>query len=355
MPTDYQSLRERALKSPTSQFLHVPIIPSLGMIAAAADATDVFFEGDRLWQWFDSYEQERDLEGIHVDPGLIERYGIQKAFVMACLADLWGEMLDGVEAMLTMRSRNPRSAKDLIYFLPDRCPPGGWPKDKEAFTDTHKAHARYTSEPFSTYWTTWHRLDDETEAVAPRRLPESVAQGAARAYLSVGTFMQFQDIVKLAGAPYVAGMTKEGYFMDDEVHLLVLSAMWRAAIAWLEGDLEDAVEFPFHPDCQAEILTHMVFSHRELWRKVDDFISKTPFNRFAVYAKGSMLSFTTTDGKSSFWYQESDRDKLVRSEGLRLRVGRDRSGLADLLHRMSKRNVWKVEAIGIDAPWGADG
>jgi hypothetical protein len=354
MPTDYQSLRQRALKSPTSQFLHVPVIPSLGMIAAAADATDVFFEGDRLWQWFDSYEQERDLEGIHIDGELIERYGVQKAFAMACLADLWGDMLYGIEHLLTMRSRNPRGPEDLLHYLPDRCPPGGWPKDKASCTDEHRTHARYTSEPFS-YWTTWHGLDGEREAVVPRRLPESVAQGAARTYLSVGTFMQFQDIVKLSGSPYVPGMTKEAYFMEEEGHLLVLSAMWRAAIGWLDGDFEDAVEFPYHPDCQAEILTHMMFVHRGLCRKVEDFINKTPFNRFAVYAKGSMLSFATADGKSSFWYEESDGDRHIRNEGLRLRVGRDRSGLEDLLHRMAKRDVWKVEVIGLDAPWGPGG
>lgn len=352
MTTIYHSLRERALKHPQSQFLHVPVIPSLGMIAAAAEATDVFFEGDRLWHWFDSYEHERDIETVHVDAGLIERFGIQKAFVMACLADLWGAMLEGVEHWLTMRARNPRSGDDLLYYLPDRCPPGGWPSDKTACTEDHRQHARYISEPFTTYWTTWQGQDPDRDAVVPRRLPECVAQGASRAYLSVGTFMTFIDIFKLSATPYVPGMTKDHVFLDDETHLLVLSAMWRAAIGWLtEGDMEDAVEFPYHPDTQAEVLTHMMFRHAPLWRKVDDFIRKTPFNRFAVYAEGSMLSFATDEGKSSFWYKESLGERHVRSEGVRLRVGRDHSGLEALLRRIASMEVRTVEAIGLDVPW----
>ncbi|MCZ7861881.1 hypothetical protein O9X98_10880 [Agrobacterium salinitolerans] len=355
MTTIYHSYRDRSLKYPNSQFLQVPVVPSLGMIAAAAEATDIFLEGDHLWQWFDSYEEERDLETIHVDAGLIGRYGVQKAFAMACLADLWGAMLEGVEHWLTMRARNPRSAEDLIHYLPDHCPKGGWPIDKAACTEAHRIHARFSSEPFSAYWTAWQGIDPEHDAVVPRRLPESVAQGAARTYLSVGTYMTYQDIFKLSACPYVPGMTKEAYFMDEEAHLLVLSAMWGAAIAWLtEGDMEDAVPFPYHPAAQAEILTHMVFAHDNLWRKVDDFIRKTPFDRLSVHVKGAMLSIATTDGKSSYWYQESG-GRMVRHEGLSLRVGRDRSGLGGLLRRVSRMDVKTVEAIPLGAPWESDG
>jgi hypothetical protein len=350
----YTPYRERAQKHPNAQFTRVPIIPSLGMIAAAAEANDVFLEGDHLWQWFESYEDERDLETIHVDRGLIDRYGAQKAFVMACLADLWGAMLEGVEHWLTMRARNPRQAEDVIHYLPDQCPPGGWPLDKAACTDAHLAHARFLSEPFTTYWTSWQGLDPDLDAVVPSRLPESVAQGAARSYLSVGTFMTFQDICKLSDAPYIPGMTRDAYFTDEESHLLVLSAMWRAAIAWLaDGDMEDAVPFPYHPDAQAEILTHMVFAHGGLWRKVDDFISRTPFDRFAVHGKGVMLSLATADGKSSYWYEEAD-GRMVRSEGLNLRVGRDLSGLENLLRRVSANDIHLVEAFPVGTPWGTD-
>jgi hypothetical protein len=322
------------------------------MIAAAADATDVLIEGDRLWHWIDSYAQEHDLETVHIDNDLIVRFGAQKAFVMACLADQWGSLIEGVEQLLRMRARNPRGGHDLLQYLPEHCPDGGWPGDKAACTDGHRTHARFTSEPFSTYWTAWQGCNDDHEAVVPRRLPECVAQQAARSYLSVGSFIQFADIVNLSAAPYVPGFSKDSYFTDEETHLLVLSAMWRAAIRWIaEGDMEDAIEFPFHPDTQAEIVTNMVRTTDVLRQKVENFGGKAPYSRFAIFAKGALLSIATSEGKTSFWYEETDSDRFVRNEGLCLRVGRDRSGLSAHLRRIEAMNLWKVEAIGLDAPW----
>lgn len=63
-----------------------------------------------------------------------------------------------------------------------------------------------------------------------------------------------------------------------------------------------------------------------------------------------MLSIATTDGKSSYWYQEAS-GRLVRNEGLNLRVGCDRSGLEDLLRRVARMDVQTVEATPLGSPW----
>lgn len=338
MTNKFKALQERILEHPGSQFVEVPIIPSVGMMAAAAEASNIFLEDDRLFQW--STPTSQRVISIQLLWTLVS---LSEAVVMDCLADLWGALLDGAESWLRSRARNPIGSDDLIAYLPDRCPSGGWPMKKEQCCDAHRVHGKPTAEPFTTYWTAWSRHDPEMTTMVPRRLPEAVAKNAERAYLSAGAYMQFPDVVDLSKAPFVPFWTKEAYFMEEERHLLILSAMWRAAIEWLaEGDMEDAVDFPYQPEAQAIILTNMFFKHERLWRKVEAYIQSDAYTHFIVQTDVALLIFSAADGKVSYRYQEGDQ--LIKNDGLRLRVGTDRSGLEALLAKVARQKVEKVEA-----------
>lgn len=345
----YENLRERAKKHPTSQFVRLPVVPSLGMIVAAGDTSDVFNEGDNLWEWFEPYADEHDADSLKVHPDLVERFGLQKAFALACIADLWGLAIEGVEFWRRDRSRNPATPDDLIHYIPDRCPEGGWPKDKAQCTDEHKAHARMSSEPFSTYWTSWQGIDPEIETVAPRRLPSQAARWIAHSYLSVDSWMETQDAVALGKAPYVPHWTGEGSFIEEERYALLLAAIWRGAVGYLVGDdTSDGTPFPFHDDTQAVIVSNIVFRQPSLRRSHEKFIDGAPFDRFCVTTERSMISIATDGGLTSFWYQDLSGGRITRIEGVKLHCGRDRSGLTELLTKVCAAPVVKFEFFKSD-------
>lgn len=345
----YETLRERARKFAKDQFIAVPIEPSLGMMIAAAETTDVFADGDQLWHYFTSYEQEHDVDSIFVDPGLIARFGVQKAFAIACLADMWGACVDGTQSWLTTRSRgaivSEHRKEDLLYYLPDRCPKGGWPLTKDQVSDEHKAFGRCTTELFTSNYMFWWNYDADVSAIAPRRLTYSAGWNAQRIMLSVSAFLEVDDAIDLAKTPFIPGWTKDAYYDDEESSLLVLAAMWRGAVAWLLSDEHpDGVAFPYHPDCQAVILSNMAYRHREFYDGIEKFFEGFPYHRFAIFTDKAMLAFAAENGEASYWYEEAEGNAHIRKEGLRLRVGADDAELRKLLLRVFRNKVNKVEA-----------
>ncbi len=354
-----QSLRERAEEHPKDQFLAVPIIPPLGMMIAAAETQNVFREGDQLWEYFENYDDERDRADIFVDDGLIARFGVQKAFVIACLADIWGATLEGVDIWLTDRGRSGqfdgKKSEDLIYYVPEHLPPGGWPETKEQVTVEHNVHGRCTTEPFKAVSTAWiGDYDRETVMIAPRRLPYRVCTIAARATLSVSSLLDVQEAIAIGKAPFVPGWSKAGYWDEEETQELVIAAMWRSAIAWLLSEEQpEPDDFPFHPMQQAVILSNMAYQTQVFYTRVDNFFAKFPFNRFCINTDKAMLSFAADKGFSSYWYQEGgDSKRFIRNEGLVLRVGKDKSGLTQLLRKMCRQKITHIEAIPTSVPWG---
>jgi hypothetical protein len=358
MTTLYESLRERAEKHSKDQFLAVPIVPPLGMMIAAAETTDVFREGDQLWDYFEKYDDERDRDDLFLNEGLVARFGVQKAFVIACLADIWGACLQGVDIWLQDRGRSnlgDRKGEDLIYYPPDRCPSGGWPLKKEDATDEHKAYGRCATEPFrSVYTSWWGDYNRDRVMIAPRRLPYRVCTIAARAHLSVAALLEVQDAVAIGKTPFIPCWTKDNYYDEEESYELVIAAMWRGAITWLlSEDQSEPDDFPFQPMQQAVILSHMAYDARAFYSRIDNFFMKLPCNRFSVMTDKGVLSFAADDGYSSYWYQEvGDSKRMIRNEGLVLRVGKDTSGLTEMLRRVCGQKIERIEAIPTTVPWG---
>jgi hypothetical protein len=356
MTTLYQSLRERAQKSPKDQFMAVPIVPPLGMMIAAAEMTDVFRPGDQLWEYFENYDTEHDLNGIYVDQGLISRFGIQKAFVIACLADIWGACLEGVDIWLQDRGRSghfdANRKEELIHYVPDRCPPGGWPLTKEEATDEHKLAGRCATEPFSAAYTAWWGdYDRERVMIAPKRLPYRVATIAARADLSVAALLEVPDAIALSKTPFIPCWTKDSYYADEETYELVVAAMWRGAVAWLLGEEHpEAVDFPFHPTTQAVILSNFANRERVFYAKIERFFYDLPYQSFEIETEKAKLSFEAKDGVTSFRYQQLDGPRRVQCEGISLRVGKDNSGFGAILRSVCRQKITRISALPLKAP-----
>jgi hypothetical protein len=276
----YSDLRERALKTPNSQFLKVPIVPSLGMVIAAAKATDVFRPGDAVTDYIASYEADYGSSGenIYAHPDLVSRFGMQRAYCLAVIADTWSNCLLGVDNWLTSRARHsraPNGGEDLIYFLPDHCPVSGYPATKAECTDEHVQHSRCITEPFKAHGVEWYHLDRDTMMVVPRRLPYYAANVAARVDLSAASFLDFSDVMDWEKVPYVPNYSKDGAFTDEERYELLVAVIWRACIKWLlSEEQDDATKFPMHPGAQAVIISNAIYRHSNIYRHIDKFFDK---------------------------------------------------------------------------------
>lgn len=353
----YSYLRELARKTPDSQFIKVPLVPSLGMVLAAAKATNVFKPGDVLMDYFSSYEADYGSSGenIYAHPELVTRYGMQQAYCLAVIADTWSNCLMGIHRWLESRARHSRgnqSDEDLIYYTPDRCPPLGYPATKADCTDEHRAYSRCTTELFKGHGSNWYSLDQDTMTVAPRKLPYYAANCAARTDLSVASFLEFPDVIDFTKVPYVPHYSYEGPFTDEERYELLIAVIWRECISWLLSDeQEEAISFPMHPDAQAVIISNAVYGFTKIYSHIDKFFDGHPYNRISIEGDGTLLTITALDGKSSYWYQETGTGRSIRSEGFSLLNGYDQSGLRQLLLKMASKPIKRVEAIPLGYPW----
>lgn len=350
----YSDLRERALKTPNSQFIKVPTSPSLGMVLAAAHATDVFRPGDTLWEYFSPFEDEYGDSGdnIYVDVSLVEKYGLQKAYCLSVIADTWSNCLLGLESWQTSRARNSNVSKngeDLVYYLPDTCPADGYPMQKSDCTDAHRQHARCSTEPFKGYYADWYSLDRETMFVAPRKLPYHAANVAARADLSVASFLEFADVLDSAKVPYVPNFSYDGPFTEDERGELLVAVIWRAGISWLlSEDQPDAIAFPRHPFSQAAIISNEMFRRYDLWNKVDKFIGNHPYRQIDIHAATARLTMGSNEGRSFYRYEDYGTGRVIQAEGLILSNGYDQSGLRELLLRLSMMPIKRIDAMPLN-------
>lgn len=352
----YSDLRERALKTPDSQFLKVPLVPSLGMVLAAAKATNVFRPGDAVTDYLASYEADYGSSGenIYAHPDLVARLGMQTAYCLAVIADTWSNCLLGIDSWLTSRARNGRTnqaGEDLIYFIPDHCPTSGYPETKADCTEEHIQHSRCLTEPFKGHTVDWYNLDRGIMMVAPRRLPYYAANVAARTDLSVASFLDFSDVMDWSKVPYVPNYSRDGAFTEEERYELLVAAIWRACIAWLlSEEQEEAIPFPTHPDAQSVIISNAIFRHSDIYRHTDKFFDKHPFNRISIQTDAALLTIATAEGRSSYCYQETATDVLIRKEGLALPNGYDQSGLRELLLKLAQKPIKSVEAFPLSAP-----
>lgn len=354
----YQSTREYARKLPNSQFIQVPIKVSLGMALAALEATDVFQPGDRLKDYFVSWEYEHSHpeDRLFLSEELVSRFGKQDAFCLQAIADTWSNCLVGIETWLEARKRNPRGregVEDLVYFLPDRCPPGGYPPSKEHVTPEHEAFAQCTKEPFAANSTLWYGTYKGDRYVAPKRLPYYAANVAKAMPLTGASFLEFGDMVDWKHLPFVPLWTKTGAFIDEEREELIIAAIWRACIEWLLSDEQkEPVYFPYHDDRQAIIVANEVQRHDEIWRAIPDFFKNYPYSQIEIETESAHLNVATTAGKTAFYYREKEGHYNASFQGVSLDLGPGHSDFASMIKRIGLQKIVaaKAEPLSIQYP-----
>jgi hypothetical protein len=346
----YQSVRDDARKLPNSQFLQVPLKPSLGMALSALNVSDVFRPGDRLKDYFISWEVEHSHpeDRLFLPECLVSRFGKQDAFCLQAIADTWSHCLTGVEVWMESRKRNPRTGAgvdDLIYFVPDRCPEDGYPRSKEETTPEHEAFARCSKEPFAANSTSWYGLHKGGRYVAPKRLPSYAAGVAKSLPLTGASFLEFSDMVDWKTLPFVPLWTKVGAFIDEEREELILAAIWRGCVAWLLSDDQgDDVPFPDHEDRQAIIIANELQRHDAIWRAIPDFFKHHPYSLVELETHSATLVIATGDGRTSFSYKEIDSPYKATFDGVRLDLSPGHSNFATFVRMIAGQKIASARA-----------
>lgn len=278
----------------------VPVVPTVGMMEAAADATNVFLEGDRVGDWL--LPAMEAIERVP-DPGgdLVARFGERRAFELAVMAELWAGCIDGLDEWT--RRRGYRGSDRMIdaWFSPlmDRCPPGGWPATKEELDEERDGfQAKFRSGPFShdSYMVPWTERDEIR--VAPRRCASIMALRAAQRELLFDFVFSIDEVVDFARMPFVPGRTVEHRFDDEERHHVLAAAAWRGAVSWLlEKTGRNPDPMPLPPEASGIFISRIVYNNVERTScDVRGFWSNGPYTRALVTAGGASVELVAAEG-----------------------------------------------------------
>jgi hypothetical protein len=294
-----RTIHEANAKRPKGvAYIHVPVVPTLGMMTRAANAVGVYFPGDRLADHILKWDADPCEPPPHVHKEVSDRFGVQEGYAMSVLADAWSGCIDGLDEWLVVRGREGSTPFATGWFRPivDGCPEGGWPATKAEATDAHKAFAARRGDAFSASSNAWWGDDRRTTRIAPTGCAAIMALRARQrdtvslGYLSVGESV---DIDRL---PYIPGFTLEDRYDSEERSDLLIAAMWKAAVSWLEDpDRTDDEPFPFDHRNHAAALTGVLQYRRKLTAACKDFHGNAPYKRVAASTPAGSVSAEATD------------------------------------------------------------
>ena len=301
--------------NPDALSLVVPIIPTISMMEAAADASDVFRPGDRLGEWL--LPEAEVAEGLElVDPVLAERHGKQRAFELHVMAEAWAGCISGLREW--SRKRGIEGSTTFVdgWFRPelDRCPATGWPQDRNGLDDSHRSllSARAGLAPFTHDELMIPHADLAFVMPAPARCASIMAmRGGQREFLMEYYLMGLDDVIAMDRLPFVPGYTIEHRFDDEERHRILAAAAWRAAAEAVRSiaDGEKAERMPLPPRAAAVYLTRLAKHVPGMSRQVANFFRNAPYGgitfstdaaTLALQARGSILDvrYDGPDGRS---------------------------------------------------------
>jgi hypothetical protein len=310
---------------PEATGLIVPIIPTISMMEAAADARDVFVPGDRLGDWL-LPESDAAEGGNLVDPGLAERFGRQRAFELHAMAEIWAGAISGLREWSRKRGFEGSTAFVDSWFSPalDRCPPGGWPADRSGIDDSHRAFlgARAALPPFSYDETFVPHADLAYVLPAPRQCASIMAMRAGqRESLMEYYLLGADDMVDMDRLPYVPDYTIEGRFDDEERHRILAAAAWREAAANVPGiSGEDAgfEQMPLPPRAASVFATRLANYLPGISRKVVKFFDKAPYQIIELACGNTMMTMKASGTSLDVRYRSGVRSLAMTGIDFRL-------------------------------------
>lgn len=271
----------------------VPVVPTVGMMEAAADAAGVFLEGDTAGSWLlsplEAIERVPDIGG-----DLVERFGERRAFELAVMAELWAGCIDGLDEWTRRRGYQGSDAMVDGWFSPvmDRCPPGGWPMAKDDLDEERRDFWKMLKGgPFvhDSHLVPWADMDELR--IAPRRCASIMALRAAQRELLFDFVFSMDDVVDFGPMPFVPGRSVEHRMDDEERHHVLAAAAWRGAVSWLLGDMtRNPDPMPLPPEASGVFLSRLVYQNAERSSvDISGFWSKGPYTKAVLTAPGARL------------------------------------------------------------------
>ena len=341
MRHDLTRLKElNARIKPGSPSLVVPIIPTVSMMEAAADARDVFIPGDRLGDWL--LPQDEVADGEVADAALVEAYGPRRAYELQVMSEIWAGCISGLQEWSTKRGMEGSSQMVDSWFHPalDKCPPEGWPECREGVTDEHRRHLRECREGgVFVHDEAWMPHADLAYVLpAPSRCSSIMAMRAGqRDFLMEYYLLGLDDVMDMDRLPFVPDHTIEHRFDDEERHRILAAAAWReAASAVLRLSPEDQ-QMPPPPRAASVFLTRLAGYARRASCQIPDFHRDAPYSAVEFRAGDAVLTLEAK-GPVLAARHEDGRGRSFRMEGLDFRL--------PCVRQMLLNTVRELESLG---------
>jgi hypothetical protein len=338
---------------PEAESLVVPIIPTISMMEAAADARDIFVPGDRLADWLLPEEEVGD--GIElVDPELADRVGKQRAFELHVMAEVWAGAISGLREWSRKRGIEGSSKFNDGWFRPelDRCPHGGWPKDREGIDDSHRAvlAARANFAPFRHEEVLFPHADLAFVMPAPTRCSSIMAmRSGQRQFLMEYYLMGLEDVIAMERLPFIPGYTIEHKFDDEERPRILAAGAWRAAANAVRNLSDDEVAMPLPPRAASVFLTRLADHVRGISHKVPHFFKNAPYGGITFSSSKATLSVASKGTMIEMQYEEKN-GKSTQSSGWDFRLPTTSDLLMNLVREMVSESETEIEVTLIAGP-----
>jgi hypothetical protein len=324
----------------------VPVVPTVGMMEAAADAADVFLDGDRAGGWLlpvmDALERVPDLGG-----DLIARFGEQRAFELAVMAEFWAGCIAGLDEWTRRRGYQGSDAMVDGWFSPimDRCPPGGWPMTKAELDGERAEFCKpLKGVPFvhDSNMVPW--IDQDELRIAPRHCASIMAMRAAQRELLFDFVFSVEDMIDFPRVPFVPGRTIEHKFDYEERHHILAAATWRGAVSWLlDSERTNQEPMPVSPDAPGIHLSRLVYHNAE--RKsvdVSGFWSDGPYTKLILTTAEARLELLT-QGVSTRAVASLPGGQTLEMSGFDIRLPWVEDDLARLVRSVSVSGGIRLE------------
>lgn len=333
---------------PDAASLVVPIIPTISMMVAAADARDVFRPGDRLGEWL--LPEEEVSEGLElVDPSLAARFGKQRAYELHVMAEAWAGCISGLREWSRKRGIEGSSSFVDGWFRPelDRCPGAGWPKDRDGVDDTHTSLVaeRAGLAPFAHEELWLPHADLAFVMPAPARCASIMAmRGGQRQFLMEYYLMGLDDVIAMDTLPFVPGYTIEHRFDDEERHRILAAAAWRAAAAAVRSidDGEMSERMPLPPRAASVFLTRLAEHVPGVSRRVKNFFRDAPYGGITFCASSGTLSLQSRGTTLDVRHDGPD-GRSMEASGWDFRLPQTSDVLMNILREMVSESPEEID------------
>lgn len=337
---DFNKLRQfNAKLGDDPKYLGLPVVPSVEMMLAAARRGDVYRPGDTLADYIVSWDFEPDDKPPVLPASLEAAHGRQMAFVLCTLADAWAGCMAGFREWTKQRGREGSTpfVDSWMRALPIRCPEGGWPATEDLLSDDHVSHSRSidtrTTPPNGHGW--WD-LDRATTWQGPSLCVGIMALRARQRESSTLLFGSIEELVDHDKLPYVPGYSKDHYFDDEERSVMLISAMWDAAVQeLLHGDTH--TPFPFVSQGHSALLVEILTNGRRYREGWTNFYSDAPFREVSFTTTGGRFHAVVTDEGVDWEGEDTETGTAIGRKRADLRYPREAKLLRAMLDRLDQR------------------